>query len=70
MRRLLRRWFWCRWGAHRDVLDERRDHTATQMLGPQFVFFTLWWRCLDCEDRRYAGCSDNIEEERRAGRIA
>jgi hypothetical protein len=56
MRSLLRRWFRCRRGAHRDTLSIRRTMMAVKC-------YTLWWECLDCGDRRFVAYSDTLDAE-------
>lgn len=69
MRRLLRRWFRCPKGEHRETLEMLQMRLGGSI--PRTVVMHIWyWRCVDCAARRYFADSDNIEEERRAGRIA
>lgn len=66
--RLWRRVFRCRKGMHRETLDMTRWKMKVGA-SPTLAIHEWRWRCLDCGAASWFAFSDNIEEERKAGRI-
>jgi hypothetical protein len=65
--RWYRRRYHCAEGRHRPAL---RMYPWQMKQATTLVIHTLNWCCVDCGDEWFCATSDNIREERRAGRHA